>query len=88
MTCPKNIDKVKVGGIVAFSIFRQLIFNHAQSFRAGQQIEKALGIGGLGVLRYNGLPVLRGADTVTHDGSNYRGTVTGTARRSSKNYSS
>ena len=36
-------------------MFRQLIFNHAQSFRAGQQIEKALGIGGLGVLRYSGL---------------------------------
>ena len=67
MTCPKNIDKVKVGGIVAFSIFRQLIFNHAQQFRAGQQIEKALGIGGLGVLRYSGLPVLRGAGTVTHE---------------------
>ena len=31
-------------------MFRQLIFNHAQSFRAGQQIEKALGIGGFGVM--------------------------------------
>ena len=53
--------------IVAFSIFRQLIFNHAQSFRAGQQIKEAPGIGGLGVLRYSGLPVLGGAGTVTHE---------------------
>ena len=52
---------------MTLSIFRQLSFNHAQSFRADQQIEKALGIGGLGVLRYSGLPVLRGAGTVTHE---------------------
>ena len=48
-------------------MFRQLTFDHAQSFRAGQQIEKALGIGGLGVLRYSGLPVLRGTGTVIRE---------------------
>ena len=32
---------------------------------AGQQIKKALSIGGLDVLRYSGLPFLRGAGTVT-----------------------
>ena len=36
-------------------------------FRADQQIEKALGLGGLDVLRYSGLPLLRRTDTVTHE---------------------
>ena len=38
-----------------------------ERFRAGQQIEKALRLGGLDVLRYSGLPLLRRTDTVTHE---------------------
>lgn len=42
-------------------------------FRAGQQIEKALGLGGLDVLRYSGLPLLRRTDTVTHESWSWSG---------------
>lgn len=44
---------------MSLSMFRPLIFNCTQSFRAGQQIENVLGIGALGVL-------LR-TDTSTHE---------------------